>query len=178
MCDDGRVRAIERFLAEEARLLDAMRYDEWLATLSDDISYRVPLRRSRRVGSARTGFSTAWPGEDGELAFMLFDDDLPSLRLRVERLQTGLAHGEVPPSATQRVVGGIVVTQVESDSTAADTYEVYSGFTLTQVRHDRSADEFIGHRHDLVRWDGQPKLAKRTVHLVQSVLPRAISIFF
>ena len=110
MCEDGRLRDIERFIANEARVLDAMQYDEWLAMLSADITYRVPLRRSRRVGSARTGFSTAWPGEDGELAFMLFDDDFPSLRLRVERIQTGLAHGEVPPSATQRVVGGVVVT--------------------------------------------------------------------
>lgn len=181
MCDD-RLRGIDRFIAEEARLLDAMRYEDWLGLLTEDISYRVPLRRTRRVGSARTGYSAYWPGEDDELAFMLFDEDARSLRLRVDRLQTGLAHGEVPPSATQRVVAGVISTprngNGSSDGAAVEEYDVYSTFSLTQIRHDRNEDEFRGHRHDVIRFDDGPKLASRRVHLVQSVLPRAISVLF
>ena len=38
---------VERFYYDEAALLDAHRYDEWLALFSDDAHYFMPIRRTR-----------------------------------------------------------------------------------------------------------------------------------
>jgi len=38
---------VERFYYDEAALLDAHRYDEWLALFSDDARYFMPIRRTR-----------------------------------------------------------------------------------------------------------------------------------
>ena len=42
----GEVREIERFLYDEAFLLDERRFDEWLALFTDDARYRMPTRRA------------------------------------------------------------------------------------------------------------------------------------
>jgi 3-phenylpropionate/cinnamic acid dioxygenase small subunit len=40
------VQEIAEFLYREAELLDERRYDDWLALLSDDIRYWMPMRRN------------------------------------------------------------------------------------------------------------------------------------
>ena len=37
---------VEQFLYHEARLLDERKFDDWLALLTDDIHYWMPIRRS------------------------------------------------------------------------------------------------------------------------------------
>jgi 3-phenylpropionate/cinnamic acid dioxygenase small subunit len=43
-------REIEEFLYAEAALLDERRFEAWLALLTDDIRYSMPMRRNVKFG--------------------------------------------------------------------------------------------------------------------------------
>lgn len=48
MSDELQMKAaVERFLYDEAELLDARRFEEWLALFAEDATYEVPLRITR-----------------------------------------------------------------------------------------------------------------------------------
>jgi 3-phenylpropionate/cinnamic acid dioxygenase small subunit len=158
---------IERFLLEEAAILEEGRFDAWLDLLSEDVRYVMPVRRSVQPG---TGKTIAGSGEE---TFALFDDDKASLTLRVERLKTGSAHAEVPPSTTQRLITNI---RVENDADDA-TVVVHSRFFIYQERQGRYAATFVGKRRDLLRRAGGSwKIANRRIELAQTILPTTISI--
>jgi 3-phenylpropionate/cinnamic acid dioxygenase small subunit len=162
---------LTRFLYEEARLLDEQRLREWLDLLADDIRYYMPVQerveRQDRISSPADG-----------LTFDLFDDDKPSLVMRVERIETGFAYSELPASVTHHLI-----TNVEADRTdRADEFVVRSKFIVFQMRpgrYDGHESMFVGDRIDVIRRTADVwKIARRTVRIAHQVLPRAISILF
>ena len=77
-------REIEDFLYREADLLDARRFDEWLALFTEDARYWMPMRRNvpSRDGErefTREGADVSW-----------FDEGKDTLARRVAQLATGL----------------------------------------------------------------------------------------
>lgn len=159
------VKEIEAFLYAEARLLEDNRFDEWIACLSDDIHYYMPVRQN-----------IDFPAEDNADigAFALFDDDRQSLELRVLRIKTGQAHAEVPLSVTQRFI-----TNVMAKPTDGRGLQVHSNFMVYQERRGQHGVTFYGRRNDiLVRDKSSFRLEKRTIELAQTILPTTISIFF
>ena len=56
--DDERHLLAHRWLVDEAYLLDAQAYTEWLDTLAEDIHYLMPVRVTKAVGA---GYDTS-PG--------------------------------------------------------------------------------------------------------------------
>src|SRR3546814_11340964 len=42
---------VEEFLYREADLIDSRRFDDWLDTLADDLSYFMPIRRNVQYGT-------------------------------------------------------------------------------------------------------------------------------
>src|SRR5215467_15422841 len=93
---------VERFYYDEAALLDAHRYDEWLILFSDDARYFMPIRRTRMQRELDKEFT-----QPGEMAF--FDDDKMLLAGRIAKLQTGRSWAEDPPSRTRHLVTNIRV---------------------------------------------------------------------
>lgn len=157
---------IESFLYAEARLLEQNRLTEWLGLFADQFRYWMPVREYVE-------------GADGQSAgadtFALFDDDRQSLALRVARLETGIAHAEVPKSVTQRLVTNVVIAP------DARTTEIRasSNFMVYQERRGRHAHTFFGRRDDvLTRENGKLRIAARKIELAQTILPTTISIFF
>ncbi len=146
------------FLVREAELLDERRFREWLDLLAPDIVYRMPVR----VTAPETL-------EHGLLEDMAhFDEDLYSLRKRIERFETGHAWTEDPPSRTRHFV-----TNVRTfDGTAADEIVVKSYVLLFRSRGDiRDADLVSAERTDtLRRTDAGLRLAKREILADESVL--------
>src|SRR5262249_10281185 len=67
---------IERFYYDEAALLDAHRYAEWLTLFSDDAHYFMPIRRTRMQRELDKEFT-----QPGEIAF--FDDSKVLLAGRI-----------------------------------------------------------------------------------------------
>ena len=146
------------FLVREAELLDERRFREWLDLLAPDIVYRMPVR----VTAPETL-------EHGLLEDMAhFDEDLYSLRKRIERFETGHAWTEDPPSRTRHFV-----TNVRTfDAAAADEIVVKSYVLLFRSRGDiRDADLVSAERTDtLRRTDAGLRLARREILADESVL--------
>jgi benzoate/toluate 1,2-dioxygenase subunit beta len=109
-------REIERFLYHEARLMDAHRYDEWLALWDEDATYWVPCAN-----------------EDSDPANMVsvIYDRRGQLRNRIVRLKETLWLKEQGPRL-KRLVANIEV----ADESAAEA-EVTSNFILAELHRHR-----------------------------------------
>jgi len=159
---------VEQFYYEEAALLDAHRYQEWIELFSDDTYYFMPIRRTRGQRELDKEFT-----EPGEMAF--FDDTKPLLVSRVTKLMTGRSWSEDPPSRTRHFITNVRVVEDSGDELLVE-----SNFHLYRTRLNSEEDSWIGMRRDaLRRVDGSFQIAKRTVLLDQTLLlSRNLSNFF
>ena len=149
----------EEFLYLEASLLDERRYEDWLALLTDDIHYWMPIRRTTTAKDVANEFT-----QPGGMAF--FDDDKKTLSMRVQRLSAGRAWAEDPPSRTRRLVSNTRILLL-------DDQEITVGlnFHLYRTRLNSEEDSWIGRREDLLRRvDGKLLLARRHIYLEQTVI--------
>jgi 3-phenylpropionate/cinnamic acid dioxygenase small subunit len=159
---------VERFYYDEAALLDAHRYREWLALFSDDARYFMPIRRTRMLRELDKEFT-----QPGEMAF--FDDNKMLLAARVAKLETGRSWSEDPPSRTRHLITNI---RVVSDND--NQVEVESNFHVYRTRLKSEEDSWIGSRRDtLRRVGGSFQIVDRKIYLEQTVLlSRNLSNFF
>lgn len=144
------------FLSREAKLLDERRFDEWFELLADDVVYHVPIREARLDYTAE---------HDG--GGYRIKDNKALIRVRIDRLKTGFAWAETPPSRTLRVVGSLIV-EPQDDGLIA----VESAMILYRQRgHDALGDVVPVRRQDVLRMtaDG-PRLARRTALVTEVVL--------
>lgn len=112
----ARTTEVEQLLFQEARLLDQRDFDAWLDMLSDDFIYWVPC-----------GFGERDPDRRVSIAY----DDRNRMEERVWRLQSGLAHSQLPPSRTQHLISNIEVHPDENGR-----LKVFSALLLAEVRND------------------------------------------
>jgi 3-phenylpropionate/cinnamic acid dioxygenase small subunit len=167
--------SVQQFLYEEAHILDERRYRDWLNLLTDDVTYVMPSRYTR----LREGPDEQWQVDKELDDLPHFDEDLASLTIRVERLYTGMAWTEEPPSRTRHLVTNIRIKEGETPNEV----QAFSYFLAFRSRLEGlKADEnfFFGERRDTLRWvEGEWKLAKRFI-LTDAVVINAqnISIFF
>jgi phthalate 3,4-dioxygenase subunit beta len=147
--------AAHQFLVEEAALLDAADYAGWLALLTEDIRYVMPVR----VTTARGAPASNGMGH--------FDEDMYALRKRVQRLATDHAWTEDPPSRTRHFV-----TNVRTFRAGPGELEVESALLLFRSRGDtRDADLISAGRADLLReTPGGLMLARREITVDEAVL--------
>lgn len=159
---------VERFYYDEAALLDARHFEEWVGLFSDDTHYFMPIRRTRMRRELDKEFT-----EPGEMAF--FDDTKWMLEGRVRKLATGTAWAEDPPSRTRHVVTNVRVVENRGDE-----LDVQSNFILYRTRLKSEEITWIGSRHDtLRRSDGSFLIARRHIYLEQTVLlSQNLSNFF
>jgi len=136
-----------RLLEREARLLDQLRYDDWLALYAPECIYWVP--------------STPNAGDPRREISVMFDDRR-RLEDRIYRFRTGYAWSQAPASRTVRLV-----TNVEVFATARDDSRmVRSNFLISEFWGDetRVLTGWAGHR--LVR-DGEGwKIQAKQVNLI------------
>lgn len=155
---DERHLQVHQWLVEEAYLLDAQRYEDWLALIADDVRYLMPVRVTTALGA---GFDCA-PG------MAHFDEDKYSLGRRVARFQTEHAWTEDPPSRLRHHVTNVRTFATEDpDHVVAD-----SGVLLYRSRGDvREAAVLSAGREDLLRQSADGwRLARRTILIDDSVL--------
>lgn len=158
-------REVEQFLYREARLLDDGRFYEWLDLFSEDAIYWMPTRQT--TASRENGVR-----KEGELP--LFEDDKGFLTARVQRLDTGLAHAEQPPTRTRHFIANVEIIKEEGDE-----LEVHANLLVFQSRLERTECFYVGKREDrLRRVGGELRIARRKIVLDQTLLPRTLSIFF
>jgi 3-phenylpropionate/cinnamic acid dioxygenase small subunit len=161
------VREIEQFLFYEAQLLDDREFETWLGLLSEDIRYWMPTRFSQGRRQRRDS------SDDSELAH--FDDDWPTLELRVKRLRTAFAWAEQPPTRTRRLIGNIRVAPAN-----AGRFAVRSNFICYANRLESETHIWAGERSDVLRRSGDSWLiCDRMIKLDQNVLlANCVSLLF
>jgi len=105
-----------------------------------------------------------------------FDERKADIDIRLQRLESGMAWAEDPP--TRHVYA---ITNVEAFETErADEFEALSVFTLYRNRAEHDESTLMGRRRDLLRQvDGGFRLVRRLILLPQSVLmTKNLSVFF
>jgi len=128
--DDPSVRDHFRMLVErEARLLDQLRFDEWLAMYVPECIYWVP-------GTPAAGD----PRREISISF----DDRRRMEDRIYRLRTGYAWSQAPKSRTVRMISNVEAFAAKQ----GDARMVRSNFLISEFRVDgtRFLSGWCGHR--------------------------------
>lgn len=138
----------EDLLFAEARLLDELRYEDWLAMLTPEVIYRVPCNGD---GGA--------PAKEVSIIY----DDFARLSDRIERLTSGLAHAQSPPSKTRRLISNVQVEELTDDAAT-----VVSAFLLYELRHGRERIFAGRYEHRLSFAQGRWKIAAKKAVLANN----------
>ena len=146
----SRVLEVADFLYQEVELLDARRYDEWLAMFDDELVYWLPA--SEREDPAR--------------AVSIVYDDRARLTERVRRLQRGTAPSVQPPSRTTHVVGNVRVSELSSGMLCAA-----SRYLVAELRVGREQLYAATVEHHLVDGDKGLRIGTKIVRLSRRDVP-------
>ena len=129
---------LQRRLFEEARILSAELYDEWLNTiLSDNIYYRMDMPQRR--------FREDKAGERAPANTPIFNDDLTSLKVKIGRYNTGFVWAENPMNASRHIVSNVEVFEASTK----DQFKVYSVVELHRSRLNADRKRFTVGREDI-----------------------------
>ena len=148
------------FLINEAALLDDDRHIEWLELLAEDITYKMPVRKTlyRRGGDGFDERTNHW------------HDNRQTLGQRVERsVNLVSAYDRDPAPRIRRMISNIVV----HEAGVAGEYNATSYILLLRNRFDAPTYEMLSaKREDVIRRDadGHCTLARRLVLVDQSTL--------
>ena len=149
------------FVVNEARLLDARRYEEWNALFTDDAIYWVPLVPGQPEGLDHTSH--------------LYEDKL--LReLRIERLKSPRAFSQQPPTRSLHLLQ--TPTVEPADPACPGEHLVRTVFQYTESQGDEM-NSFVGVCwHRLVVEGGALRIRQKRVDLINSdaALP-AVQLF-
>jgi 3-phenylpropionate/cinnamic acid dioxygenase small subunit len=143
--------AVTQFLYHEAALMDAHRFDEWLALWQTDGIYWVPCNTE-----------DASP----ERSVSLIYENRRQIEDRIFRLKGRHAHAQSPRSRLLRVVSNVVI-----ESVSERLWTVQSNFVLGEVRSDRQETLFGRNRHVLDVEDGNLLIREKKVFLVNNDVP-------
>ena len=136
-----------RLIEREARVLDQLRYDDWLAMYTAECIYWVP--------------STPQAGDPRREIAVMFDDRR-RLEDRIYRMRTGFAWSQAPASRTVRLVSNVEVFATARD----DVRMVRSNFLISEFWGDetRVLTGWAGHR--LARDGAAWKIQAKQVNLI------------
>ncbi|WP_096203158.1 aromatic-ring-hydroxylating dioxygenase subunit beta [Bacillus sp. FJAT-45350] len=156
----------ERWLYNEASLLDNIKFDAWFSLIHPDLVYQMPVRVNKE-GIERPDYSTD---------MFAFEDDYETMKMRVDRLKTDYAWAEIPPSRTRRTVSNVFITDYVENEKA----RVKSNLLIYRSRtNDIHHDLISGERQDEFTYsDGEWKLSKRFFIIDQTTIDtRNLAIF-
>lgn len=149
--DPVRTADVAAFLYLEAELLDARRFEEWLALYAEDATYWIPQG----------------PDADPRTDVQIVLDDRRRLRERVLRLTSGHAYSQDPPSRTVHLISNVRIAAEEGEALTVDSAQM-----VTEVRRNRQTI-FVGHfRHELVPGaEGSWLIRRKEIRLANSDVP-------
>jgi benzoate/toluate 1,2-dioxygenase subunit beta len=139
---------VEKFLYREALLADEHRYEEWLSLWTSDAIYWVPCDAENA---------------DPLRQVSLIYDDRAKLGDRVERLKSGTVLAQDPKPRMRRVISNIEIAELN-----ATEVKVESNFVLVEARGIHQNIWCGRSIHTLRQQDGELKIARKKVLLVNS----------
>lgn len=145
--DAGERDRFRGLIEREARLLDQLRFEEWIELFTPDCIYWVP--------------STPEGGDPRREISVMFDDRR-RLEDRIYRLRTGYAWSQAPSSRTSRIVANVEVFGCGRD----DQRMVRSNFAISEFWDGeiRALAGWAGHRFSRV--DGAWLISAKQVNLL------------
>lgn len=144
--------ACTELLYREAELLDTRQYRAWLDLFGPEAIYWIPLREGQT---------------DPENELNIVYDDRNRMEDRVDRLESGFAYAQEPPSRTARVIANVRVMPEDGSGALC----VRSAFTLVEVRAGRQ-HVLGGHYLHRLGWvDGRLLILSKRADLVNSEEP-------
>ncbi len=144
--------ACARLLAAEARLLDAGRLADWLALFTADCAYWLP---------------TDVTGEDPAKFVAWEFNDRRRLEERVERLATGRAYSQAPPTRTVHLLSGL-----EMLTDGPDGMQVLANFLIQTNFAGRVGQRAGWTGYLLRRQHGRWRIALKRINLFDADLPQ------
>jgi 3-phenylpropionate/cinnamic acid dioxygenase small subunit len=146
-------KALVDFVYREARLLDELRYEEWLALYADDAHYWMPGE---------------WRQTDPKLQASLMYEDTLLLRIRVERLSGARTFSQKPRSRAQHL---LQAPQIDEINPAENRYRTWTSFHYAETRGDEFNIYAGWARHELRLEAGALKIVLKRVELVNFDAP-------
>jgi 3-phenylpropionate/cinnamic acid dioxygenase small subunit len=141
-------RDLVNLVYREAQLLDAGRFEDWLALFAEDGRYWMPLV----------------PGQtERRLHTSLLDEDLLLLKIRVARLRNARTYSQQPPSRCHHL---LQQPRVEARDDSAGTYRLHTAFHYLEYRRDEQTLFAGWATHDLVAVDGTLRIRLKRVDLL------------
>jgi 3-phenylpropionate/cinnamic acid dioxygenase small subunit len=156
-----------QFYIREAWLLDERKFKAWLDLFTDDVVYFMPRRKNVPRNESHREVTPL-----GDLAIL--EEDKRYLAMRVDRLDSGMAWAEDPPSRTRHLIGNLEATALENGEVQAKT-----AFLVYRSHLETDHQLLSGCREDVLRRvNGAWKVAKRTIVLDANVLlDKNLSVF-
>jgi 3-phenylpropionate/cinnamic acid dioxygenase small subunit len=137
----------EQFLYHEARLLDAHRYEDWLALFTADATYWLPLEAGQK---------------DPYETSSILHDDRTLLELRVKQYRHARAHARQPLARTVHQVGNVSVLEDGAELRVAST------LTVVEFRNEKQRVYGASVEHRLRKNGDTFAIAHKRVDLVNS----------
>lgn len=144
---------IINFVYREARLLDELRFEDWLSLFAPDGIYWMPLDHEE---------------VDPKLVTTLFYDDLLLLRTRVRRLLGSNTFSQQPRSRCHHL---LQQPQIDRFDPAAGEFVTWTSFTYTETRLGRTEHYSGWMTHHLVIHNEELRIRLKKVHLVNCDAP-------
>ncbi|QQK74451.1 aromatic-ring-hydroxylating dioxygenase subunit beta [Salicibibacter cibarius] len=155
----------EQWLFQEARLLDEIDFDSWFDLMHSDLQYEMPVRVNKE-GMEKPDYAPDMSA---------FLDDIETLRMRVDRLKSGFAWAEMPPSRTRRFVSNVTVNECDEEWASVTSYLLIYRSRAKDISYDLISGE---RRDEFKIEDGEWKLLKRFFLVDQtSLATRNLAIF-
>ncbi|MFM9972305.1 MAG: aromatic-ring-hydroxylating dioxygenase subunit beta [Burkholderiales bacterium] len=145
-------QAIEAFLYREARFADENCYDEWLSLWTDDAIYWVPANGD---------------DHDPRHHLSIIYDRRERLQDRVDRLKSGAAWAQEPPSRMRRLISNI---EMEAPNEKGD-FVVRSNFVLGEIRRGLQTAYFAAQVHHLRAVPEGLKMSYKKIMLINNNEP-------
>ncbi|MET0658614.1 MAG: aromatic-ring-hydroxylating dioxygenase subunit beta [Steroidobacteraceae bacterium] len=146
--------SVERFLYEEAELIDRWKLTEWEALFTSDAEYLIPP-----IGLADAEHASH------ESALFVIADDRAALAARVERLSGKSAFAEIPRSNVRHMISNVRVLAEEGDELS-----VAANFCVYRIRR-AGITQYIGQfRYRLLRSGTTFKIRRKSVLMDIDVL--------
>ena len=136
------------FVLHEVRLLDDLRFDDWLALFADDGRYWMPLERGQA---------------ERRLHCSLMDEDKLLLKVRIERLHGARTFSQQPGSRCHHL---LQQPAIESRDDAVGVYVTRTAFHYVETRRDEQQLYAGWATHALVGEAGALKIQLKRVDLV------------
>jgi len=144
---------LQDFVAEEAWLLDAQRWDEWAALFTADGRYWVP----------------ACPGQpDTPDQVSLLDDDALLRAVKLKRLRDHRAHSQQPPGRGHHLLQACTVVTMDAPG---NRFDLRTPFVYTELRASRTVSLPGVAWHHLVVDAGALKMRLKRVDLLHADQP-------